>query len=112
MQVCKETVMAQMVVVYKRPEDQEAFKRHYFEKHVPLAKALPGIRKYEVSYGPITSPSEPSDAWMIATLHFDDTAAIRDAFASDVGQACAADRLEFAPDPTSFQMFIFDNREV
>jgi len=104
--------MAHMVVVYNRPEDVEAFERHYFEKHVPLAKKLPGIRKYEVSYGPIFSPSGPSDAWMIATLHFDDAESIRSAFASEVGQACAADRREFAPDSESFQMFIFDNREI
>jgi uncharacterized protein (TIGR02118 family) len=49
---------------------------------------------------------------MIATLHFDDAAAIRNAFASEIGQACAADRREFAPDPTTFQMFLFDNNEV
>jgi uncharacterized protein (TIGR02118 family) len=104
--------MAQMVVVYKRPENEEAFERHYFEKHVPLAKKLPGIKRYEVSLGPIQSPSGRSDAWMIATLHFDDVAAIRAAFASETGQACAADRREFAPDPSTFQMFIFDSREV
>ena len=57
--------MARMVVIYKRPDDVEAFQRHYFEKHVPLAKRLPGIRKYEVSQGPIMSPAGPSDAWMV-----------------------------------------------
>ena len=41
--------MARMVVVYKTPEDIKAFNRHYFEKHVPIAKKRPGLRKYEVS---------------------------------------------------------------
>jgi uncharacterized protein (TIGR02118 family) len=68
-QVCK---MARMIVIYKMPKDVDAFERHYFEKHVPLAKKLPGLRKYEVSHGPITSPAGPTDAWMIATLYFDD----------------------------------------
>jgi uncharacterized protein (TIGR02118 family) len=104
--------MARMVVVYKRPKDVEAFERHYFEKHVPLAKKLPGIRKYEVSRGPIVSPTGASDAYMVATLFFDDLAAIRTAFTSEVGQACAADRRELAPDPAMFQMFLFDHKEV
>jgi uncharacterized protein (TIGR02118 family) len=104
--------MARMVVIYKKPDDVEAFQRHYFEKHVPLAKRLPGIRKYEVSQGPIMSPAGPSDAWMVATLHFDSAAAIRDAFSSEVGKECAADRREFAPDPSKFQMFLFDDKEV
>jgi uncharacterized protein (TIGR02118 family) len=104
--------MARMVVIYNTPMDPEAFNRHYFEKHVPLAKKLPGLRKYEVSVGPITSPAGNSDEFMVATLHFDDMAAIRRAFASEVGQACAADRRELAPDTSTFQTFLFDSEEV
>src|SRR6185437_7073440 len=100
--------MARMVVVYRAPEDVEAFRRHYFETHVPLAKRLPGLRRYEVSEGPIGSPSGPSDAYMIATLHFDDMAALRAAFASETGRACAEDRRKFAPDPAQFQTFLFE----
>ena len=104
--------MARMVVVYMRPEDVENFRRHYFETHVPLAKTLPGLRKYEVSDGPILSPFGPSEAFMIATLHFDDMAAIKAAFASDAGKACAADRQVLAPDPARFQTYLFDDRDV
>ena len=104
--------MARMLVIYQKPDDVAAFERHYFETHVPLAKRLPGIRKYEVSQGPIISPAGASDAWMVATLHFDSLVAIREAFASEVGAQCAADRREFAPDPTEFQMFLFDDKVV
>jgi uncharacterized protein (TIGR02118 family) len=104
--------MARMVVIYKKPDDVEAFERHYFEKHIPLAKRLPGIRKYEVSQGPIISPAGPSEAWLVGTLHFDSLAAIRDAFASEAGIACAADRQEYAPDPSKFQMLLFDDKVV
>ena len=41
--------MARMVVIYKTPKDVAAFTGHYFETHVPLAKRLPGLRKYEVN---------------------------------------------------------------
>lgn len=106
------TIMARMVVIYKKPGDTEAFDRHYFEKHVPLAKKLPGLRSYELSVGPILSPVGPTDAYMIAILHFDDMAAIQQAFASEAGQACAADRKELAPDTSTFQTYLFDTREV
>jgi len=104
--------MAQMVVIYQTPNNVEAFDRHYFEIHVPLAKKIPGLRKYEVSHGPIATPVGTSDVYLIGTLHFDDLAAIKEAFASPEGQAAGADRRLFAPDASGVQMFLFDNREV
>jgi len=104
--------MARMVVIYKTPKDAAAFDRHYFGTHVPLAKKLSGLRKYEVSTGPIVSPTGPSGCHMVATLHFDDLAAIKRAFASPEGQACAADRRVFAPDDAEVLMLLFDNRDA
>jgi uncharacterized protein (TIGR02118 family) len=104
--------MARMVVVYRTPADVEAFRRHYFETHAPLAKKLPGLRRYEVSDGPIACRGASSDAYMIATLHFDDMAALQNALASEAGQACGADRHVFAPDPSSFQMFLFGSKDL
>lgn len=103
--------MARMLVIYKTPKDPAAFEKHYFATHVPLAKKLPGLRKYEVSRGPIASPGG-ADYYMVATLHFDDVAAIRSAFASETGKLCAEDRRQFAPDGSSFQMLMFDDREI
>jgi uncharacterized protein (TIGR02118 family) len=79
--------MARMVVIYKTPADVASFGKHYYEVHVPIAKKIPGLRKYEVSRGPIATPAGPSDVYLVATLHFDDLAAIRKAFASAEGQA-------------------------
>ena len=104
--------MARMVVIYRTPKNVEAFDRHYFEIHVPLAKKIPGLRKYEVSDGPIATPVGPADVHRIGTLHFDDHAAIEKAFASPEGRAAGADRRLFAPDDSGVQMFFFDNREV
>ncbi len=63
--------MARMVVIYRTPKNVEAFDRHYFEIHVPLAKKIPGLRKYEVSDGPIATPVGTSNVHLIGTLHFD-----------------------------------------
>jgi uncharacterized protein (TIGR02118 family) len=104
--------MAQMVVIYRTPKDVEAFDRHYFETHVPLAKKLPGLRRYEISDGAIITTVGNPDVYRIGTVHFDDLAAIKRACASPQGQAAAADRKLYAPDDSGIQMFLFDNREV
>jgi hypothetical protein len=36
-----ENVMALLTVMYKKPHDADAFDKHYFEKHIPLAKKIP-----------------------------------------------------------------------
>ena len=100
--------MSKMLMIYRKPADPAAFDRHYFSTHVPLAKQLPGLRKYEVSRGPIVSRMRGDAPYMVATLHFDSTAAMRDAFATEVGKACAADRRLFAPDDEDATMLLFD----
>jgi uncharacterized protein (TIGR02118 family) len=104
--------MARMVVIYRTPKGVEAFDRHYFEIHVPLAKKIPGLRKCEVSDGPIATPVGAANVHRIGTLYFDDLPAIEKAFASPEGKAAGADRRRFAPDASDVQMFLFDNREV
>jgi len=104
--------MARMLVIYRTPKNIEDFDRHYFRIHVPLAKKIPGLRKYEISDGPIATPVGPSDIYRIGTLYFDDLAAIGTAFASVEGQAAGADRRLFAPDDSGVQMFLFANRDV
>jgi uncharacterized protein (TIGR02118 family) len=104
--------MARMIVIYRTPKDVAAFDKHYFETHVPLAKKLPGLRKYEVSQGPLVSPAGDSGFHLVATLHFDDLAAIKEAFASPAGQAAGADRRVLAPDDGDVIMLLFDNRKV
>lgn len=102
--------MARLVVMYKTPTDAAVFDDYYFRTHVPIAKKIPGIRKYEVSRGPVLTPAGPSGLYLIATLHFDDVAAIANAFASTEGQAAAADVQKFATG--GVEMFLFESGEV
>jgi uncharacterized protein (TIGR02118 family) len=102
--------MARLLVMYKTPPDAAAFDKHYFEKHVPLAKTIPGLRKYEVSQGPVVSPMGGSNHHLVAILHFDDMAAIQNAFMSTQGQAAVADVQTFATGGVDILMF--DNRDA
>jgi uncharacterized protein (TIGR02118 family) len=92
------------------PTDAAAFDKHYFEKHVPLAKKIRGLRKYDVSKGGVGTPFGPSAYHLVAILEFDDLAAIQAAFASAEGQAAAADVQTFATG--GVELFMFDTREV
>jgi uncharacterized protein (TIGR02118 family) len=104
--------MARMVVIYRTPKDPAAFDAHYFGVHIPLAKKLPGLLKYEVSRRPILTPAGDPEPYLIGTLYFDDLASIRRAFATPEGQACAADRRVLAPEDDDVQMYLFDVAEV
>ena len=102
--------MAKMLLIYKTPKDAAAFDKHYFDTHIPLAKKLPGLRKYEVSQGPLQLPAGPANFYFVATLHFDNLAAIQEAMMSPEGQAAAADVLTFTTDRP--YVLLFDSREV
>ena len=88
--------MADLVVLYKMPKDAAAFDKYYFETHIPLAKKLPGLRKYTVSKGQVATPGGPSPLHLIAILSFDSMAAIQAAFGSPEGKATPADVPKFA----------------
>jgi uncharacterized protein (TIGR02118 family) len=99
-----------MLLIYKTPKDATAFDKHYFGTHVPLAKKLPGLRKYEVSHGPVQIPAGPSNFYLVVTLHFDNMAAVQEAMMSAEGQAAAADVRTFTTDNP--YVLLFDSRDL
>lgn len=104
--------MAKMMAIYREPKDIEAFRRHYFDVHIPLAKTLPGLRRYEVSQGEIAALSPGRPPFLVGSLYFDSLADIRAAFASEAGAACAADRRLFAPTDEDVTILLFDDAPV
>ena len=102
--------MARLLVMYRTPKDPTAFDTYYFDKHAPLAKKVPGLRRYEVSRGAIATPAGTAGFHLIATLHFDDMAALQKALASPEGQAAAGDLGNFATG--GVDLYFFDNRDV
>ena len=102
--------MAEVVVMYKTPKDTAAFDKHYFERHIPIARKIPGLRKYAISQGPVATPAGPSAFHLIAILTFDNLAAIQAGFGSAEGRATAADVQTFATGGAD--MLLFDTREV
>lgn len=96
---------ATLVVMYKNPTDKAAFDKHYIEKHIPLAKKIPGLRKYEVSQGPVATPAGPSQYHLVAVIQYDNLAAIQAGFASPEGRATVADVQTMATGGADIIMF-------
>jgi uncharacterized protein (TIGR02118 family) len=86
-----------MVVLFRRPELNSAQFRHRLEKvHGPLAKNLPGLRKYTQNY-PCADRKRNAPEWdAIVELYFDDWTAMEAAWTSPQGAASDADLPLFA----------------
>ena len=82
--------MVRLMVIYGRPDDTDAFDRHYRDVHVPLAKQMPGLRQYTVSRG-VTVVQGEDPVYLIAELDWDDMAALQAGVGSSVGRAAGAD---------------------
>ena len=80
------------------------------EKHIALAKKIPGLKRYEISRGPVGAPGGASGVHLVATLVFDSMAAIQSGLASPEGQAAAGDVPNFATGGAD--MLMFDSKEA
>ena len=83
--------MSRFVVMYDTPSDIEAFERHYREVHIPLAKQLPGLRRYTVSHDATPVIGEPYH--LVAMLDWDDMESLGAALDSEAGNRTAEDAI-------------------
>lgn len=102
--------MARLVVLYKTPKNAEAFDRYYASTHIPLAKKIPGLKKYDVSQGTVGAPAGPSGIHLVATLYFDSLDAVKAAMSSPEGQAAGGDLANFADGGAD--LYMFDTKDV
>ena len=89
--------MVRFLAVYDKPDDPAAFDRHYREVHIPLAKQLPGLRRYTISREPAATRDREA-YYLIAELDWDDMTALRRAFETPEGRATADDVANLAPE--------------
>ena len=83
--------MTRLLVLYNQPTDAAAFDVYYRDKHIPLAKTIPGVRSCTVSaQAPGLMAGGPAP-YLVAELDFDSPADFQAALASPEGQATAAD---------------------
>ena len=97
--------MFELVAIYRTPKNPDAFNHYCFSRHVPGAKTVPGLRRYQTNDGPIGAPLQPGSAHLIAELDFDSLEAVQAAFASPQGRAAVADIANFADGGHEFLVF-------
>jgi uncharacterized protein (TIGR02118 family) len=102
--------VAKLIALYKKPADTAAFDAHYFATHVPLAKKVPGLRRYEVSTGLIASAQGDSPYHLAAVLSFDSADAVQRGLGTPEGQTALGDLANFAQ--AGMDVLIFDSKEV
>ncbi|WP_395295376.1 EthD family reductase [Kitasatospora hibisci] len=81
---------AHFLALYETPTDPAAFDRHYRDVHLPLARRLPGLRRYALGRD-LVAVRGGGPLHLTAELEWDSVDELRAAFASPEGQACAAD---------------------
>ena len=102
--------MAKVVVLYKKPKDADAFDKYYASTHIPLAKKIPGLKKYDISKGDIATPAGASGLHLVATLYFDSMDSLRAGLGSAEGKAAAGDLANFADGGAD--LYFFDTKDA
>ena len=87
--------MVKLIVLYSHPDDAQAFDKHYYETHLPLAKKMPGLIKSELSRV-VGAPMGEPRYHLMAELYFEDQAALKAALSSPEGMAAGKDVMGFA----------------
>jgi uncharacterized protein (TIGR02118 family) len=98
-----------LVVLYTRPDDSDAFDRHYFATHVPLVDRIPGLQRAETARFVAAADSGEQTYYRSAELYFADQGALEAAFGSDEGKATAADYQSIAPPGSRMFVAVLDD---
>jgi uncharacterized protein (TIGR02118 family) len=100
--------MAQLVVLYKKAQNAAAFNSYYSSTHAPLAKKIPGVKDYQISTGPVSTPQGDSPYQLVAILTFDSLDALKKGLGAPEGQAAAGDLANFAQ--AGVELLMFDTK--
>jgi uncharacterized protein (TIGR02118 family) len=84
-----------LIVQYGQPTDPAEFDRHYRDVHVGLARAIPGVVRFDIGHPQPVDPSSPAP-YLVAQLDFESAEAFEAGMGSAAGRAAGADVANFA----------------
>lgn len=99
---------ARFIALFSRPDDPEAFERHYREVHAPIVRRYPGLRDLRLSRADGVA-GQPAPYYLVAEMAFDSRADLDAALASDPGRESGRDLRNFAG--AGVTMLIVDDEE-
>jgi uncharacterized protein (TIGR02118 family) len=95
-----------VVLVKRRPElDRETFRRLWQDEHLPLIRALPGLRRVELNLATEVA-NYPPQFDGVGILWFDSVDAALAAFQSPQGQTVRQHTPTFADSGAAIRMFV------
>jgi uncharacterized protein (TIGR02118 family) len=83
-----------LVALYARPDDPESFDEAYFKTHLPLIRAVPGLRGVKLMR--VQRTLMGNGCYMMAVMRFDDESALKAAMRSPEMQAAGETLNSFA----------------
>lgn len=87
--------MVKVVVLYKQPEDSEAFDKYYYSTHIPLVEKVSGLVKTEISKF-TSGVGGPAPYYLMAELYFNNEEEMNQALATPEARAMSKDVRNFA----------------
>ena len=93
--------MYKMTILYGTPEDPAAFRRYYEDVHVPIARRMPGLTGWTLTWVD-ADPAQPSPWFLVAALYAESRQAMDALLASPEGAAARADLANFVTGTVEF----------
>ena len=87
--------MHKLLVTYTRPDDIDAFERHFGRIHAPLVRKIPGLKKLVINRITGNVLGGPPSLYLIVGLQFGPKEDYEAAMRSDENAAAGKDALEF-----------------
>ncbi|MFD0683481.1 EthD family reductase [Actinomadura fibrosa] len=99
--------MQRLTVQYFSPADPDAFDKGYQERHVPLVRAVPGLKRFTLTHPQALGGDAP---YLVAELYFEDADALKASLTSPEMGAAAQDAATY--DVASTVMFSGEVTEI
>ncbi|MDQ2848629.1 MAG: EthD family reductase [Actinomycetota bacterium] len=90
-----------MTILYGIPTDPEAFRRYYYDTHIPLARRMKGLTGWNLQWID-NDPAAPGQYLLVADLYAESADAMNAILASPEGKAASADLDNFVTGGVEF----------
>lgn len=86
----------QLIALYRKPDDVEAFLSHYHDVHAPLMRKVPGLQSMEVARVEADPFGGEPAYFLVATMTFANADTFRTAMRSEENKVAGQDLMSFA----------------
>lgn len=88
--------MHKLIALYKKPDDVDAFMKHYHEVHVPLVEKIPGLESVTVNHCTGNPMGGDAEYFMIVEMCYPNAEVFKSAMRSPENMATGKDVMSFA----------------